>query len=158
MRLYIKQKAFTWRDRFAVRDESGADRYYVEGEFFSWGKKLHVYEAGGGEAAFIRQRLLSFMPKFEVMIGGRVIFEVIKELSFFKPRYAVTGMGWRIQGDVWAHEYVMEKTGECVACVSKAWFTWGDSYELAVAEPADGLFALCVLLAIDCAAAAQQSQ
>ena len=42
MKLYIKQKVFSWVDRFTVFDETGADKYYVEGEFFSWGKKLHV--------------------------------------------------------------------------------------------------------------------
>jgi uncharacterized protein YxjI len=44
MKLYIKQKVFSWADRFTVKDENGADRYFVEGEMFSWGKKLHVYD------------------------------------------------------------------------------------------------------------------
>ena len=33
MKLYIKQKVFSWVDRFTVFDETGADKYYVEGEF-----------------------------------------------------------------------------------------------------------------------------
>ena len=37
MKLYIKQKVFSWVDRFTVFDETGADKFYVEGEFFSWG-------------------------------------------------------------------------------------------------------------------------
>lgn len=62
MKLYIKQKVFTWGDKFTVKDINGNDRYYVEGEVFSWGKKLHVYDMNGNEAAFIQQRCLAFCP------------------------------------------------------------------------------------------------
>ena len=51
MRLYIKQAVFSWRDRFAVRDEFGGDRYFAEGEFFSMGKQLHVYDSNGTAGA-----------------------------------------------------------------------------------------------------------
>ena len=44
MKLYIKQKVFSWGDKFTVKDVNGEDRYFVEGEIFSWGKKLHVYD------------------------------------------------------------------------------------------------------------------
>ena len=44
MKLYIKQKVFSWGDKFTVKDEAGRDRYYVEGEIFTFGRKLHVYE------------------------------------------------------------------------------------------------------------------
>ena len=42
MKLYIKQKVFSWGDKFTVKDATGRDRYYVEGEIFTFGKKLHV--------------------------------------------------------------------------------------------------------------------
>ena len=54
VKLCIKQKVFSWVDRFTVFDETGADKYYVEGEFFSWGKKLHVTDLTGRETAFIQ--------------------------------------------------------------------------------------------------------
>ena len=44
MKLYIKEKVFSWGDKFFVKDESGNDRYVVQGEVFSLGKKL--YERG----------------------------------------------------------------------------------------------------------------
>ena len=55
MKLYIKQKVFSWGDKFTVKDSNGEDRYFVEGDVFSWGKKLHVYDMHGNEAAFIRK-------------------------------------------------------------------------------------------------------
>jgi uncharacterized protein YxjI len=38
MKLYIKQKVFSWGDKFTVKDATGNDRYFVEGEVFSFGK------------------------------------------------------------------------------------------------------------------------
>ena len=32
MKLYMKQKVFSWADRFTIKDEYGADKYYVEGQ------------------------------------------------------------------------------------------------------------------------------
>ena len=51
MTLYMKQKVFSWSDRFTIKDELGNDRYYVEGELFSWGHKLHVFDIDNQEAS-----------------------------------------------------------------------------------------------------------
>ena len=42
MKLYIKQRVFSWRDRFTIKDESGNDRYAAEGEFFTWGDSYEL--------------------------------------------------------------------------------------------------------------------
>ena len=57
MNLYIKERVFTWGDKFDVCDRNGQMKYYVEGEIFSWGKKLHVYDRYNREVAFIKQKL-----------------------------------------------------------------------------------------------------
>lgn len=36
--------------------------------------------------------------------------------------------------------------------LEKEWFTWGDSYCLNIADPADEILALAVVLTIDCVA------
>ena len=76
MKLYIREKVFSWGDKFTVKDEYGRDKYMVQGEIFSWGKKLHVYDMTGREVAFIRQKLLSWMPRYEVSCGGAPIAEI----------------------------------------------------------------------------------
>lgn len=86
MKLYIKQKVFSWVDRFTIKDENGRDRYYVEGELFSWGKKLHVYSMDGNEAAFIQQKVWSFLPRYFVFVGGEQVAEIVKEFTFLRPR------------------------------------------------------------------------
>ncbi len=156
MKLYIKQKIFSWNDKFSVYNEVGEERYFVEGELFSWGKKLHVYDHARGEAAFIRQELFTLLPKFIVSIGGQDIAEIVKEFTFFKPKYRIDGLGWEIDGDFWDHDYDIKKNGRTIVSLSKEWFTWGDCYELDIENPEDEIVALAVVLAIDCVLAAQK--
>lgn len=128
MKLYIKQKVFSWVDRFTVFDETGADKYYVEGEFFSWGKKLHVTDLTGRETAFIQQKVFSMMPRFFVYIDGVERAEIVKRLTFFFEKYEIEGLDWTIEGDFWAHEYRITQNGREIVSISKEWFTWGDCY------------------------------
>ena len=105
MKLYIKEKVFSWGDKFCVKDALGEDRYVVEGEIFTLGKKLHVYDMLGREVAFIKQELLTFLPCFAVWTNGEEIARVQKEFSFLFPRYSIEGLGWEIEGSFWEHEY-----------------------------------------------------
>jgi uncharacterized protein YxjI len=150
----MKQKVFSWRDRFFIKDESERDRYSVEGEIFSWGKKLHVYDTGGNEVAFIRQKIMTFMPRFYVEIGGRVVCEVVQEFTLLRPKYRLEGLPWRMEGDYWGHDYSLYNQNFTVMRLYKHWFTWGDSYALEISDPKDELLCLCVALAVDCALAA----
>ncbi len=151
MRLLISERVFSWTDRFTVQDEGGNDRFYVEGELFSWGKKLHVCDLSGREVAYIEQKLFSFLPRYQVYAGGTLIGEVVREFSFFRPRYTVEGAGWDVEGEFWAHDYTVSRHGEPIVHIQKEWFTWGDCYVLDIGDPADELQALALVLAIDCA-------
>ena len=150
MKLYIKEKVFSWGDKFTVKDEGGRDKYVVEGEIFSWGKKLHVYDIMGNEVAFIKQEVWSWMPRYYVFCGGRQVAEVKKEFTFFFPKYSIGGLGWQIDGSFMAHEYEITQSGRQIVSISKEWMTWGDSYELDIVNPADEIVALAVVLIIDC--------
>lgn len=150
MKLYIKEKVFTWGDQFTVKDERGNDRYVVEGEVFSWGKNLHVYDMTGREVAFIKQEVWSFLPRYYVFCGDRQVAEIKKEFTFFFPKYRIDGLGWEIDGSFMAHEYEITQSGRTIVSISKEWMTWGDSYELNIANPSDEIVALAVVLTIDC--------
>ena len=157
MKLYIKEKVFSWGDKFFVKDAQGEDRYVVQGEVFSLGKKLHVYDMLGREVAFIRQELMTFLPRFTVFANGRKIAQVKKEFSFLLPRYSIEGLGWEIEGSFWEHEYQITQKGKPIVTISKEWMTWGDSYELDIRNPADEIIALAVVLTIDCVREAQNN-
>ena len=151
----MKQKVFSWRDRFLIKDEAGNDRYTAQGEILSMGKKLRVYHAGGMEAAFIKQKVFSFLPRFLVEFNGHVVCEIVKEFTLFKQSYRLHGPPWHLSGDFWAHEYILMENSQLIMQLSKKWFTWGDSYELDIPHPQNELICLCIALAVDCALALQ---
>lgn len=149
MKLYIKQKVFSFRDKFYVKDEYGEDKYYVEGELFSFGKKLHIYNLAGNELALVHQKVLSFMPKFTVEINNTIICEIVKKVTFFKPKYIVNGLGWDVDGDIFAHDYVITSGNRSIVSIHKQWMTWGDTFELDIDDNENEIVALSVVLAID---------
>ena len=61
MKLLMRQKVFSWTDRFLVWDELGRERYTVEGELFSWGKRLHVCDPAGRETLYLEEKLFSLL-------------------------------------------------------------------------------------------------
>lgn len=153
MKLYIRQRVFSWNDKFTVKTYYGEDKYAVEGEFFSLGKKLHVYDMSGREVAFIQQKIFSFLPRYFVFVGDRQVAEIVKQFSFFRPKYEVAGLNWQVEGDFFAHNYIITDSGKKVVEINKEWMTWGDCYELDIADGADEIVALATVLAIDCATA-----
>ena len=149
MKLYIKQKVFSLRDRFTVKDEYGRDVYSVSGELLSLGKRLHIYDNSGMEAAFVKERLLTLLPKFIISAGGMRDVEMARKFSLFSPYYVISDIDWEISGSFTEHSYKITRRGRTVAKISKAWFTWGDSYEISVTDPENALMALAVVIAID---------
>ena len=149
MNLYIKQKVFSWGDSFTVYDENGNERYGVQGEVFSWGKKLHLFDLAGIECAFVHQKAFSFLPRFFISRNGEDIADVVREFTFFHPKYTVKGLGWQVEGDLFAHEYEITDGKQTVISVSKQWMTWGDTYEIRISQGVDEVNALAVVLVID---------
>ena len=150
MKLYMKEKVFSWGDRFTVWDAHGQEKYFVEGEVFSWGKKLHVYDTAGMEVAFIKQEIWSLLPRYYVFCAGEQVAEIRKEFTFLFPKYRIDGLDWEIEGSFMAHDYTIYQHGQEIVRISKEWMTWGDSYELDIAGSTDELIALAVVLTIDC--------
>jgi uncharacterized protein YxjI len=156
MKLYIKQKVFSWRDKFAVKDESQSDRWFAQGEIFTLGHKLRVYDASGAEAAFIRQKVLSFLPRYYLEINGKV-HEFVREFTFLRPKYTIRNLNWTIDGNFLEHEYTVTDIHGDIMRISKAWLSWGDFYELDIIDEKNELLCLCSALAIDCITAGRGS-
>ena len=153
MKLYIKQRVFSWLDRFYVKDAKSDDKYYAKGELMFFLKRLNVYDMAGKRLACINQEFNLFMPTFVITIGEHEVCRVVKKFQLFRNDYYIEGLPWELEGDFWAHEYGMYEGGKVVMTLSKEWFTWGDSYELNIKDPKNELICLCIALAVDCAMA-----
>lgn len=150
MKLYIRQKVFSWRDSFEIKDETGTNKYYAQSEFLSLGHKLHVTDYSGQEVIYIQQKLLTFLPKFNVFIQGREYGYLTKDITFFKQSYSLPNVGIEVEGDFFAHEYVVRQNGRMIMQLSKEWLTWGDTYVLDIPDEDNELIGLAIMLAIDC--------
>jgi len=124
----------------------------VEAEIFTFGHQIHVYDKRTNEeVGSIHQELLTLLPRFEIVIGGRTVGTISREFSFLKPRYHVDFRGWDVEGDFLSWDYVARENGREVLSVSKELLTWGDTYVLSYAQPWDEIPGLLLVLAIDAA-------
>ena len=154
LKLYIKQKVFSFVDDFAIKSEDGTDAYSAKGEFFTLGKKLNIYEGTDTTvlmpAARIEQRLMSFTTRFGIIVRGNHVTDMVRKVTFFTNDYKLEGLPWHLEGDFFAHEYSLMDGHNTIMQLSRKWFTWGDSYELDIDDNQDPLLCLSIALAVDC--------
>jgi len=152
MKLYIKQKVFSFADKFVVKNEDGTDAYFAAGKFFTLGKKLNIYEGtdSADPVARIEQRLLSFTTRFGINVRGNHVMDMVRKVTVFSNDYRLEGLPWQLDGDFLAHEYRLMDGRNTIMEISRKWFTWGDSYELNIDDNQDPLLCLSIALVVDC--------
>ena len=149
MRLLFKQRLFSWFDSYDIFNEAGDVVYIVRGQL-SWGHCLKIFDASGNEIGTVKEVVLSFLPKFEIYLGGNYAGCIRKELSFLKPKYNIDCNGWHVEGNFWEWDYgIIDMQGQNIAVVSKQIFNLTDTYVIDVFNPQDALSALMLVLAID---------
>lgn len=149
MKLLFKQRLFSWLDSYDIYNEAGNTVYTVEGKL-SWGHCLKIYDTRGAELGTVKERIMTFLPQFEIYVGDRKVGCITKELSFFRPKFAIDCNGWRVEGDWMGWEYtILNHAGQQIAQVSKQLLHWTDTYVIDVFDPRDALCALMLVLAID---------
>ena len=150
MQLYFKQRLFSWFDSYDIYNAAdGSVAFTVEGQF-SWGHCLHILDPQGGHIATVQQRVLSFLPKFDLYVGDRLIGEIRKKFTFLRPFYVLDGLGWQVEGSFMEWDYrITDEHGCEVASISKELLHLTDTYVIDVRNSADALGALMFVLAID---------
>ena len=149
MRMYFKQRLFSWFDSYDIYDEQGNTLYVVKGQL-SWGHCLKIFDVYGNEVGTVKEKILTFLPKFEVYLGDRYLGCISKEFTFFKPQYDIDYNGWHIDGSFMEWDYkITNAAGSLVASISKELFHMTDQYVIDVPNRQDSLIALMFVLAID---------
>jgi len=153
MRYIMKQKLFSWGDKFRIQNEAGQDVFFVDGRAFSLGNKLSFEDMAGNELAFIQQKLLSWGPTYEISRSGQLAAIVKKHLfTFFNCRFTVDVPGpddLEAQGNFLDMEYTFTRGTQTVAQVSKKWFSWSDTYGVDIADGQDDVLILASTVVID---------
>ncbi len=148
MRLVFKQR-FSWGfDKYDIYNESGDTVFRIKGKF-SFGRQYEIYDRADNFVGALVGKVFTFMPTYELYIGEDFVGTVKKKLTFLKPEFILDCNGWTVSGNWLEHNYsILSPTGETVATLSKS-FTWMDEYILDIANDADALTVLMIVLAID---------
>lgn len=157
MRLLIKQRVFSWTDSYDIYDESGNVRYFVKAELFTLGHRLYVYDGNRNETGLIKQKLLTFLPAFEIEIGGVTKGRIQKQFTMFRPKYEIDFNGWRVEGDLFGWNYQVYSGSRSIIHITKELLRWGDTYVIDIANPADELMGIMLVIAIDAANCTQNN-
>jgi uncharacterized protein YxjI len=152
-RYQMKQKWISWGDDYVVRDELGREVFLIDGKAWSLGSKLSFQNMDGLELAFISQKILSWGPTFEIYRNGALQAVVKKSLfTLLRAVFTIDVPGPNdlvAEGNFWDHEYTFKRAGQIVASVSKAYFSWTDSYGVEVLAGDDDVLVLAAAVIID---------
>ena len=151
MRVNIRQKVFSFGDKFSVNAEDGTPIIYVEGKVFSLGDKLKVLDANGDELFYIEQKLFKFLPEYRIFSGGEEVAFVKREFTFFKPKVNITSAygNFTIDGNILGYNFNIYKDGKVVATISKKFVAFSDNYTLDVFEDENIPFLITLTIVID---------
>lgn len=149
MKLLFKQRLFSWLDSYDIYDETGNTVYTVKGQL-SWGHCLKIFDARNREVGTVKEKIFTWRPQFEMYLGDRYVGCIRKEFTLFRPQFTVDCSGWQVQGEIFEWDYtVLDAALRQVATVSKEVLHWTDTYVLDIADSADALGVLMLVLAID---------
>lgn len=155
MKLLIKQRVFSWTDSYDIYDERGNVRFFVKAELIALGHRLHVYDANRNKIGMIKEKLFTFLPTFEIEIDGVTRGRIQKRLTLLKPKYEIDCNGWRVEGDFLGWNYNVYSGGSSIMHISKQLLHFGDTYVIEIANPADELMGMMLVIAIDAANCSQ---
>lgn len=149
MKLFFKQRLFSWFDSFDIYDDKNQIVYTVRGQF-SWGHCLKIFNANGIEVGTVKERVLSFLPRFDIILGTNHIGCISKQFSLFRPKYIFDFNGWQADGNIMEWDYeIKNNSGFQIASISKKLLNLTDTYYIDVLNPDDVLCVLMFVIAID---------
>ena len=148
MKYYIKQRVFTFREKFDIKDQHDRVAYKVVGRIMTLSKKFDIMDTKGKSKAKVRRQIISIFPRYSIKIDGEK-YVLKRKFSFFKHKFVVTNTNWKLKGDFINRSYDILENGHAVMTLRKHWFSWGDSYEIRIPKKEDELLALAIAIALD---------
>ncbi|CAL5985638.1 Conserved_hypothetical protein [Hexamita inflata] len=146
---YMQEKVFGIQTEFFIKNEQGQDCFIVFSNLFSLAQKHSLLDAHSRvELLSVENKLFSWSSIFYVNQNGEQIFTIKEECSCMSQELTITGIkNWKVIGDFFAHDFQIFENGQAVAIITKAWFSWGDSYQIEVynAQPE---YVIAVVMAI----------
>jgi uncharacterized protein YxjI len=158
----IRERLFRLGEDSDITDEAGLPVLHVDGKVLSLHNRLILRDPAGREVGQVHRKLAALRPTYEITIDGKDVAEVRKHLfTAFQERFTIDVVGggdMEITGDLFSHEFTIERDGQTVATISKRWLTVTASYGVEVAPGEDDVLILASVLALDLAIDAEHHQ
>ncbi|MCB0045629.1 MAG: LURP-one-related family protein [Caldilineaceae bacterium] len=153
-RYRMKQGLLTIRERYWIEDQHGQRAFSVTGKLLRVRETLIFANAEGQELYKIQEKLMNVRKTMAIeSASGHTAATVHKALiSPLGSKWHIDiagGHNWVAQGDLLAHEYIIQRGLDVVAEVSKRWFRLTDTYGVDVKPGEDAALALAVTVVID---------
>jgi uncharacterized protein YxjI len=151
----IRERLFDIGDDFDITDDTGRVVLHVDGKVLSLRDKVGIEDPSGREVASVHRQLVALRPTYQIEVRGEKAAEVRKKLfTPFREKFTIDVPGpddLTMTGDLFDHEFTIERDGREVASVSKRWLSIRDSYAVRVADGEDHLLILASVLALELA-------
>ena len=151
----IRERLFRLGEDSDITDGAGQPVLHVDGKVLSLHNRLILQDTAGREVGQVNRKLAALRPTYEITIDGKDVAEVRKHLfTPFGERFTIDVPGpddMQISGDLFSHQFTIERDGQVVAADSKRWLTVTASYAVEVAPGQDDLLILASVLAVDLA-------
>lgn len=154
MRFILKERIFSLRESYYIRNEQGDNLLEVTGRLIGLRDKLTLRDLQGNVVATITKHLIALRPTYTIARPGQPDATVKKDfINILREGFSVALEGGlpdlRIQGDIFEHSYTIAQQGTTIAQVSKKWISLRDSYVVDVAEGADVVLLLASAIVVD---------
>jgi uncharacterized protein YxjI len=151
----IRERMFRLGEDSDITDEAGQPVLHVDGKVLSLHNRLILRDPAGREAGQVHRKLTALRPGYEISIDGKDVAEVRKHLlAPLGERFTIDVHGagdMQISGDLFSHQFTIDRDGQVVATISKRWLSMTAGYAVDVAPVEDDVLILACVLALDLA-------
>lgn len=151
MRYLIRQKFFSFADKYYINDAGGNPRFMVKGKFISIGKKFWICTTAGEEIYYIKQRLFRLFPTFTIYQNEQAVGTYKGKFALFVKRAKVTSEfgDFKVKGNVFAWDFNFYAGENEVMTISKKILKVADTYTVDIAQGLNDPFMLALAVIVD---------
>jgi len=151
MKFYVKQKIFSIKDKFTIKDFAQNDVYQVQGKFMSISNKLELLNMDGSQVLNAKKKLFKFFQTYNIFSNHNDELATIKRKFSFKYKFDVFVGNelLNVDGSFFAHSFNIRRGNEDLASISKKVFSFGDAYEIDIVDETNKELFLFIVIIID---------
>ena len=138
MRFILRQKIFSLRDVFHIKNEHDELAFEIVSKLLSLRRTFIMQDTQEQQVDIIKRKIFAIRPTFYLTFNDGSKAKLRKKFfSWFGSKYYLNynGQDILIVGDFLAHEYDFLIDEQPIASVSKAWFSFTDTYGVDIAKP-----------------------